>query len=823
MTNNDAPAHRTAACAPRAQRIRDLFTGPIAAFVVLALFWAVMLASLREKSLTFDEVAHAAGGYSYWHFGDYRLQPENGQLPQRVAGLPMALSIAPFPAPEKAAWADSEVWRLGYQWLFKSGRNTDGLTMWGRALCGLFAVALGALVWVWSRRLFGPAGGMVSLLLYVMNPTILANGALMTSDMAAALFFTASSWAIWALLQRFTLGRLLLSSFVVAGFFLTKISALLILPAAFLIAVARLADGRPMSVLLGSFSCEIAPRSRQALLIAASVLVHAVVVVAVIWVGYGFRYSAFSESGGSFREPWEYLLAKPGPVQVLGSLNMGEGQKRSAEAIMAAHGASAPVWTNRSLDALAAIRQDVLTSAQAHELDVLLDRPSPEIWARAIEFARRHRLLPEAWLYGFTDVYRRSQVRPAFLNGDFRLRGWPWFFPYTFLVKTPLPFFGVMALALLAIDWKAPKSAPQSRRTNWARFYPTLPLWAFMAVYWVAAVMSHLNIGHRHLLPVYAPLFVLCGAAGSWIESRPTDSRQGSAFKRKIAGAVTLAFLMVWLALEAFGFFPNYLAYFNGLVGPREAYNHLVDSSLDWGQDLPAVRAYMDRHKESSRPWYLSYFGTSSPAYYGIKAQPLFSVPGQDEMDKPDWKNFFLAPDDATASVAELQRQWEDYDLLGMQRLGDLVAVTFLKNPDHLALHAGTYLVSASMLQPVNFNLQGPWGPWNNRYEGIYQELYAAVKPLMGGDRASRVAALMRHRLGEWPGLLSRFEEFRFGRLTAYLRRRGPDDEINYTVLVYRLSEADLAQALDGPPPELGADEATSEKAKIPANGSEKL
>jgi hypothetical protein len=127
------------------------------------------------------------------------------------------------------------------------------------------------------------------------------------------------------------------------------------------------------------------------------------------------------------------------------------------------------------------------------------------------------------------------------------------------------------------------------------------------------------------------------------------------------------------------------------------------------------------------------------------------------------------------------------------------------------------------MLQPVNFNLQGPWGPWNNRYEGIYQELYAAVKPLMGGDRASRVAALMRHRLGEWPGILSRFEEFRFGRLTAYLRRRGPDDEINYTVLVYRLSEADLAQALDGPPPELGADEATSEKAKIPANGSEKL
>lgn len=62
--------------------------GPAPAAAVLAIFWVVMVASLREKSPTYDEVAHAAAGYAYWHFGDYRLQPENGQLPQRAAGFP---------------------------------------------------------------------------------------------------------------------------------------------------------------------------------------------------------------------------------------------------------------------------------------------------------------------------------------------------------------------------------------------------------------------------------------------------------------------------------------------------------------------------------------------------------------------------------------------------------------------------------------------------------------------------------------------------------------------------------------------------------------
>jgi hypothetical protein len=264
-------------------------------------------------------------------------------------------------------------------------------------------------------------------------------------------------------------------------------------------------------------------------------------------------------------------------------------------------------------------------------------------------------------------------------------------------------------------------------------------------------------------------------------------------------------------------FFPNYLAYFNGIVSPHEAYRHLVDSSLDWGQDLPGVRAFLDREK-GGQPAYFSYFGTASPSYYGIDALPLYSI-GIDNERPPDWKNVFLQPDAVASSLPGLREEWADYDLLGMQRLGDFVMVAFLRKPGGLTLHGGTYIVSASMLQPVYFPLDGPWGPWNEKYEAAYQELSALVKPLMEGDGNARIAALKRHSAGEWPELLRHFEEYRFARLTAFLRERQPDDEINFSIMVYRLTDADVARALGGPHPPFGPDAKTPEMRKLPTFG----
>jgi hypothetical protein len=58
----------------------------------LLLFGAMAWSGVREKSGTYDEIAHLTGGCSYWHYGDYRLHPENGVLPQRLAALPLIAS-----------------------------------------------------------------------------------------------------------------------------------------------------------------------------------------------------------------------------------------------------------------------------------------------------------------------------------------------------------------------------------------------------------------------------------------------------------------------------------------------------------------------------------------------------------------------------------------------------------------------------------------------------------------------------------------------------------------------------------------------------------
>jgi hypothetical protein len=795
--------------------------GLAAAGGILALFWMGMTASLRDKSLTYDEVVYAAAGYSQWQYGDFRLQPENGQLPERVAGLPLALSLTPVPAPDPAQWKDADQWRIGQNWFFRSGLDAVSLGTEGRMACGLFAVALGALVWAWSRRLYGPTGGLVSLLLFVLNPSILANGALMTSDMATALFLLAVVWGIWALLARFTPGRLLASSVLMGGLFLTKASALLIAPIALLLAAARLADATPLALSIGRLRLELGLRRWRALAIAGAAVFHAVVVVAMIWACYGFRYSAApaGEPTGRFRIPWERLLAKTDPRAALGSLGLSADQEARVTGILDARGANETNWTNRSLDAVDEIRRGVLTPEQAGKFDAIEATPSPVFWVRMVELARRRHLLPEAWIYGFTDVYRRAQVRVAFLNGEVRLRGWASFFPYTFLVKTPLSLFAVMALAASTAFVRRPRGASPRDSGWWSRVYETVPLWALFGVYWAAAIASHLNIGHRHLLPTYPPLLVLCGAAGLWIDAllgRPRRERtQGFPSAARFVG-IALAFLLMLAAAETAWFFPNYLAYFNGIVRPSNGFRHLVDSSLDWGQDLPAAKAYIDRQTPGREPFYFSYFGAASPDYYGVRAFSLYSVAGMDRERRPDWENLVVPTDDLGTTLTALGREWPDHDILGMVHAGDHEVVTLLRKPERLRLGGGTYLISATMLQPVNFSLSGPWGPWNQRYEAIYQELKAEAAPLWSPDLGVRRAAVLRRGLAGWPSLLERFEEFRFARLAAYLRQREPDDEINYSILVFRLSEADLAAALDGPPAELKPDIQTAEIQALP-------
>ncbi len=244
--------------------------------------------------------------------------------------------------------------------------------------------------------------------------------------------------------------------------------------------------------------------------------------------------------------------------------------------------------------------------------------------APLVEFVRNKRLLPEAYVYGTACACSRTQIRYAFLNGRYSLTGWWYFFPYTVLVKTPLLVFLLMILAgtgAISSCWRAqPGHWRACGRSAWRAFYATAPLWILLIVYWATAIHTKLNIGHRHILPTYPAMLILVGAASHWL-------RQYGRLRWIMSSAVVLCVLL--LAAECFATYPHYLAYFNWVAGgPANGYKHLVDSSLDWGQDLPGLKRWLKEHDLDSpgkTPVYLAYFGQGEPAYYRIRATELCS------------------------------------------------------------------------------------------------------------------------------------------------------------------------------------------------------
>jgi hypothetical protein len=214
-------------------------------------------------------------------------------------------------------------------------------------------------------------------------------------------------------------------------------------------------------------------------------------------------------------------------------------------------------------------------------------------------WARDHHLAPEAYLYGLTYALH-EQTRLAYLNGVESVVGWRSYFPIAFVLKTPLAFLALAAWGL-ALAWKGP------RRREVALF-----LLAPLALYALMSVRSRLNIGHRHLLPMYPLLCVLTGAIAVHAKRR---WQERSIFYGLLAGIV----LSFGLAT------PGYLSYFNVLAGgARGGWRYLLDSNLDWGQDLKRLASWQRAH--GGVPLDLAYFGTADPQAYGIRQRKVVWV-----------------------------------------------------------------------------------------------------------------------------------------------------------------------------------------------------
>ncbi len=263
----------------------------LAVTLLLAVHFALAVGSKLHESTTSDELAHLVGGLSYWDLNDYRFQPENGNLPQRWAAIPAWLMGTKLPPlKNNFGWAASDVWAFGHQVFYETGDDHFTRLMAGRAMIALFSVGIGLMIFLWSRRLFGTAGGFVSLIFFVFCPSFLAQGALVTSDACMAFFMLATVGLWWRHLHRPTTGALVASAVVFGLSCVSKFSAALLIPMMIILALIRLTDPAPL-VLFGRARAGVGSRLGA---ITLSLLVHGAVAVFTIWAFFGFRYSGFN-------------------------------------------------------------------------------------------------------------------------------------------------------------------------------------------------------------------------------------------------------------------------------------------------------------------------------------------------------------------------------------------------------------------------------------------------------------------------------------------------------------------------------------------------
>lgn len=234
-----------------------------------------------------------------------------------------------------------------------------------------------------------------------------------------------------------------------------------------------------------------------------------------------------------------------------------------------------------------------------------------------------------AFLRSLSDTAGHLQTgHQAYLLGEISDRGWWYYFPIAMLVKTPTATLLAFLLAAVLGISRFPRclavaaqyAVPSRDRQGAVCLALAIPPAVFL-LFSIAA--TRVNIGLRHVLPVYPFLWVLsaallCRAAGGWWEKTRRPA---------------IAALVVLFAAESAAIYPHYVAFFNWPSGgPAQGPRYLLDSNLDWGQDLARAADWV--RSRGDPPLCACYFGRAPLEYYGLAAEPLPA-----SKDSPEWND----------------------------------------------------------------------------------------------------------------------------------------------------------------------------------------
>jgi hypothetical protein len=199
------------------------------------------------------------------------------------------------------------------------------------------------------------------------------------------------------------------------------------------------------------------------------------------------------------------------------------------------------------------------------------------------------------------DVRHAEQKDPAFILGHSYAHGVWWYFPVTLAIKSTL---GLIGLAVIAVFAVVVRQLKQMREV----IYLVLPGTLYLAI----AMHGKINIGVRHVLPLYALTALLVGA-GAW-----------ALIERNRRWKWVVGVLMLGHIVSSLSVFPAEIAYANeAWGGPSNVHKYLSDANVEWGQQLLDVKRWVDAHPGEECWFAYVAYPVLRPEEYGIQCHHL--------------------------------------------------------------------------------------------------------------------------------------------------------------------------------------------------------
>ncbi len=544
------------------------------------MFWAS-----RTDSAIMDELAHIPAGYGYVHNLDYRLNPEHPPLIKALAMLPVLMFVQPTFPTNNVAWT-SEVngqWDMGAAFLYNSGNDAGAIIDTARVMPILVTILTIILVYFLARRLLGKLWALLPTFLFALDPSVLAHGHYVTTDVGAAFGVVLSLFFFVKYIDEPSTKHLWYAGLAFGVAQITKFSTPLLAPLfIFLFIVLWLRDL--------AAQWRVTDASRRAKTFFLKLCHYAWRCILIFAIGYVFIVY---------------------PVYFL--FTSGEPMTRQAAdtATLLTSFATGPTPAGQ----------------MCHGMRCLADA---DIWMAGNRVFR-----PVAqYMLGVLMVLQRSDGGNTiyFLGHVVQSGGWI-YFPTLFLLKEPIPTLIIVLFGLgLAAWWTIKRSLPpggigiKDRIITYLTLHFTeFSLAAFVVLYWGYSMHSPLNIGIRHLMPTIPLIFILAAVVWKkWImqidfgaalaaENFGTLARS---FLSSLTKYVFLVLLLAWLTLETLFTAPHFLSYFNEIGGGTQGgYHFVTDSNYDWGQDLLRLQSWVNAHPQVNKIA-VDYFGGGDPHYY---------------------------------------------------------------------------------------------------------------------------------------------------------------------------------------------------------------